>query len=48
MPRGEYGLRALMLDDRPVPEADAARIAALAKEDVDRCLSILYTENHLL
>ena len=48
MPRGEYGLRALMLDDRPVPEADAARIAALAKEDVDRYLSILYTEIYLL
>lgn len=34
--RGEYGLRALAMDDRPVPEADAARIAALAQEDVDR------------
>lgn len=36
VPRGEYGLRALTLDDKPVPEADAGRIAALALEDVDR------------
>lgn len=35
-PRGEHGLRALTFDDKPVPEADASRIAALALEDVDR------------
>lgn len=36
MSSGAYGLRALALDDRTVPEADAGRIAALAREDVDR------------
>ncbi len=36
MSSGAYGLRALVLDDRTVPEADAGRIAALAREDVDR------------
>lgn len=35
-PRVDYGLRALTLDDKPVPEADASRIAALALEDIDR------------
>ncbi|CAK9221605.1 unnamed protein product [Sphagnum troendelagicum] len=36
MSSGAYGLRARALDDRTVPEADAGRIAALAREDVDR------------
>lgn len=40
VPRGEYGLRALTLDDKPVPEADASRIAALALEDVDRYVQV--------
>lgn len=32
----EYGLRALTSDDQRIPEADAGRIAALAREDIDR------------
>lgn len=39
-PRGEYGLRALTLDEKPFPEADAGRIAALALEDVDRYFQV--------
>lgn len=41
-PRVDYGLRALTLDDKPVPEADASRIAALALEDIDRYLQFYF------
>lgn len=36
VPRKGHGLHALIMDEKPVPEADAYRIAALALEDLDR------------
>lgn len=38
VPRKGHGLHALIMDEKPVPEADAYRIAALALEDLDRYL----------